>query len=193
QRLAAQAAERPGDRGAAQRGEERPHQRLARGGVADEPREHERLLPRAGGGTSKRRTQLAVRHRHRTREDVARGRGARLRDGEIAWSGELRRHAAAQPCAFSGRTEVRGRSSDVSVIMMGGACSARISGRGGAVVLAMRSASSIERAVSQPRSLGMYSLSAPTTIIRPRCWRPASPQYHMKNGCAGWYALPTRY
>ncbi len=76
---------------------------------------------------------------------------------------------------------------------VGGGCKHRISGCGGAVSFAMRRASSIVRAVSQPSSLGMYSLSGPTTIMRPMCCRPASPQYHMKNGWVGWYAWPKRY
>ena len=56
-----------------------------------------------------------------------------------------------------------------------------------------RSPRASESARSQPRIFGTCAFSAPTTITLPTCWRPFSPQYHMKNGCAPWYALPRRY
>src|SRR5690606_6761980 len=80
-----------------------------------------------------------------------------------------------------------------AAMQMGGIRISVISGLGGAVSFAISMASGMVRAVSQPMSFGMYSLSAPTTMTRPVCCRPASPQYHMKKGWAGWYALPVRY
>ena len=77
--------------------------------------------------------------------------------------------------------------------MYGGWCSIVICALRPIVLRAIAIASAIEPAVSQPMIAGTVALSAPTTITRLVFSRPRWPQYHMKHGCAPWYALPRRY
>src|SRR5512138_1250584 len=73
-----------------------------------------------------------------------------------------------------------------SAMTMGGHFIKVMDGDGPTKLRAMAMASVSDSARSQPRRAGTCAFLEPAAMILPACCRPASPQYHMLNGCVPW-------